>query len=100
MTSNRTNQNTLRTKRWRYIRSQDGAEELYDHDADPNEWTNLAGNPEYASVIKELSVHIPKEQEPDIADSPENTAKREASQKKKAAKAAKAKSKSKTQKQN
>jgi arylsulfatase A-like enzyme len=33
--------------RWRFIRYADGAEELYDHTVDPNEWTNLAGNPRW-----------------------------------------------------
>ncbi|MCB9874514.1 MAG: sulfatase [Planctomycetaceae bacterium] len=33
---------SLRTGRWRYIRYADGSEELYDHQSDPNEWTNLA----------------------------------------------------------
>ena len=36
------NNHTLRTQRWRYIRYADGTEELYDHQNDPNEWTNLA----------------------------------------------------------
>lgn len=34
----------LQTRRWRYI-TRPGGEELYDHEADPNEWTNLAGDP-------------------------------------------------------
>lgn len=29
---------SLRTKRWRYIRYNNGAEELYDHDMDPSVW--------------------------------------------------------------
>ncbi|MDF1826230.1 MAG: sulfatase [Verrucomicrobiales bacterium] len=32
----------LRTERYRYIRYPDGSEELYDHDADPDEFNNLA----------------------------------------------------------
>ena len=32
----------LRTDRYRYIRYVDGSEELYDHENDPEEWTNLA----------------------------------------------------------
>ena len=40
----------VRTERWRYIRYADGGEELYDHDNDPNEWTNLAGKPEFNAV--------------------------------------------------
>jgi len=50
----------IQTERWRYIRYVDGGEELYDHSKDPNEWTNLAGNPEFAAEIKRLSVHLPK----------------------------------------
>ena len=45
---------TLRTRRWRYIRYSEGEEELYDHDRDPHEWTNLAGSPEFASVKKSM----------------------------------------------
>ena len=40
----------LRDERWRYIRYADGGEELYDHQNDPNEWTNLADRPEFAAV--------------------------------------------------
>ena len=50
----------IQTERWRYIRYNDGGEELYGHSKDPNEWTNLAGNPEFAAEIKRLSVHLPK----------------------------------------
>ena len=49
----------VRTERWRYIQYHDGSEELYDHDADPNEWTNLAALPDYASVISDLAKHLP-----------------------------------------
>jgi iduronate 2-sulfatase len=49
---------TYRTGRWRYILYNTGAEELYDHENDPREWHNLAGNPEYASVIKELKKQL------------------------------------------
>ena len=34
---------SLRTDRWRFIRYEDGSEELYDLSSDPNEWDNLAG---------------------------------------------------------
>ena len=33
--------------------------ELYDSQKDPNEWINLAQNPEYQSVVKELSAKLP-----------------------------------------
>jgi arylsulfatase A-like enzyme len=51
---------TIRTKRWRYIRYNDGGEELYDHNADRHEWHNLAGKPESAQVIARLKQALPK----------------------------------------
>jgi uncharacterized sulfatase len=47
---------SVRTERYRYTEWTEGKEgvELYDHDADPHEWTNLAGNPKLAAVQKEL----------------------------------------------
>ena len=45
----------VRTEHWRYIRHPDGAEELYDHRNDPNEWKNLAGNVEFAEEKKRMA---------------------------------------------
>jgi arylsulfatase A-like enzyme len=50
----------VRDDRWRYIRYADGSEELYDHDKDPNEWANLAKNPEYDEIKVTLAAHMPK----------------------------------------
>ncbi|MBP1607918.1 MAG: arylsulfatase family protein [Acidobacteria bacterium] len=50
----------IRTDRWRYIRYADGSEELYDMRADPNEWTNLANDPEYRQRKEELTRWLPK----------------------------------------
>ena len=44
------NHHAVRSENYRYIRYSDGSEELYDHSVDPNEWTNEAGNPVYASA--------------------------------------------------
>jgi arylsulfatase A-like enzyme len=44
----------LQTERWRYIQYHDGGQELYDHDSDPNEWTNLANNSKYQKVVRNL----------------------------------------------
>ncbi|MEM7010470.1 MAG: sulfatase [Verrucomicrobiota bacterium] len=52
--------NGVRTEKWRYIRYADGSEELYDMEKDPNEWSNLAGNPEYNAVKEDLSKWIPE----------------------------------------
>ena len=56
----------VRSERFRYIRYNDGSEELYDHDADPNEWHNLAGDPEYADAKAELASWLPTENAPDL----------------------------------
>lgn len=61
LTTFKFNNHAVRSARWRYIRYSDGTEELYDHDADPMEWTNLAGDAQYASVKEDLGRWIPKE---------------------------------------
>lgn len=50
-----------RDERWRYIRYADGSEELYDHQTDPHEWTNLAAEPEHAAQKTALAAFFPKE---------------------------------------
>ena len=50
----------VRSTDWRYIRYVDGSEELYDHSKDELEWHNLANDPEYAPVKKELGKWLPK----------------------------------------
>ena len=48
-------ENTVaQSERYRYIRYEDGSEELYDHKKDPHEWKNLSQNPEYAEIKKNL----------------------------------------------
>ena len=44
---------SVRSKRYRYIRYNNGMEELYDHDNDPDEWTNLADDPAHRTVCDE-----------------------------------------------
>ena len=38
----------------------EGAEELYDMQADPNEWKNLAGDPRHAPTKAEMAKWLPK----------------------------------------
>jgi arylsulfatase A-like enzyme len=49
----------VRTEKWRYIRYEDGSEELYDHEKDPQEWKNLAKDARFASVKAELAKSLP-----------------------------------------
>jgi arylsulfatase A-like enzyme len=50
---------SIRSETWRYIRYADGGEELYNHDTDPYEWTNLAKDPQYTSVKAQLAKFTP-----------------------------------------
>lgn len=49
---------SLRTARWRYIRYNEGSEELYDLQSDPNEWHNLAGKKKYAQTKRALAKRL------------------------------------------
>lgn len=51
---------TLRTARWRYTEWDEGkrGRELYDHDTDPGELTNLAEKPAHAATVAELSPQL------------------------------------------
>lgn len=55
---------SVRDERWRYIRYIDGTEELYDHEADPAEWNNLAGDPAFRDVRERLAASIPADPAP------------------------------------
>ncbi len=50
----------IRDERFRYVRYGDGSEELYDHEDDPNEWSNRAKDPKLAEVKERLAQWIPK----------------------------------------
>ena len=51
---------TVRTDRYRYIRweGDGGGEELYDHEKDPREFTNLAPVPEHSAVLEQLRTRL------------------------------------------
>jgi arylsulfatase A-like enzyme len=54
----------VRSERWRYIRYNDDTEELYDHDNDPHEWMNLAGDSRFNLVKQKLAKWLPKRDAP------------------------------------
>lgn len=60
ITTHNHDNHAIRTDRHRYIRYADGAEELYDCVADPNEWTNLALQPEQKATKESLAKWLPK----------------------------------------
>jgi iduronate 2-sulfatase len=45
---------SLRSDNWRYIRYENGKEELYATSEDPHEWINLAGNPSHSATLISL----------------------------------------------
>ena len=45
---------------WRYIKYENGDEELYNDASDPLEYKNLASLPEHAAKKKELAAMLPK----------------------------------------
>ena len=55
---------SLINRDWRYTRYDNGEEELYNLRSDPNEWFNLAGNPEFDSLKKTLRNHFPENPKP------------------------------------
>jgi arylsulfatase A-like enzyme len=61
------NNHAVRTERWRYIRYAGGDEELYDHQLDPFEWTNLA-QPKSGQrdVAKTLAKFLPQMNRPAV----------------------------------
>lgn len=51
---------SIRDERYRYISYANGQEELYDHNTDPEEWVNIAGDKIYDQVKQTLKKYIPK----------------------------------------
>jgi arylsulfatase A-like enzyme len=57
---------SFRSEQWRYIRYADGSEELYNHEIDPFEWNNVAGDANYADIKAAFATHIPAVNAPEL----------------------------------
>ena len=58
----------VRNEGWRYIHYENGDEELYNQEADPNGWTNLAKDPKYAEQKAALAKFLPTHDAADIGE--------------------------------
>lgn len=67
---------SIRTDRWRYNEWNEGEQgiELYDHSKDPNEFTNLASDETYNTVIRELRSKLRAKVNGQVPESPFNPA--------------------------
>ena len=52
---------SIRVEGWHYIHYIDDSEELYDLRADPEEWRNLANDPDYRAVKERLAAYMPSD---------------------------------------
>ena len=61
ITSSYFGNHSIRSRDWRLIVYEDGAEELYDHRDDPDEFRNLANDPSHSAIRDQLVRWLPKE---------------------------------------
>lgn len=66
ITSSYFGNHSIRSRDWRLVVYEDGAEELYDHRTDPDEFHNLAGNPAHKAKRDQLARWLPEEAAPEF----------------------------------
>ena len=59
---------SVRGDKWRFTRYFDGGEELYNHASDPQEWNNLADDPQHAQTKYKLAEFLPTNEAPLISE--------------------------------
>ncbi|NNE92394.1 MAG: sulfatase [Verrucomicrobiales bacterium] len=66
VTSSYFGNHSIRTRDWRLITYKDGAKELYDHRSDPDEFHNLANDPNHAATVEDLAKWLPNNATPEF----------------------------------
>lgn len=66
ITSSYFGNHSIRTKNWRLIVYEDGAQELYDHRTDSDEFNNLADDPAHTAIRDELMQWVPSNPVPEV----------------------------------
>lgn len=64
ITTHNHDNHAIRSERWRYIRYVDGAEELYDMQADPHEFHNIIDDERHADVVAAHRKWLPEKSAP------------------------------------
>ncbi|MEM7143503.1 MAG: sulfatase [Verrucomicrobiota bacterium] len=73
ITSSYFGNHAVRTKDWRLIVYEDGAMELYDHRADPEELKNLANEPASRETLEKLKQWVPTDGAPEFKENSERS---------------------------
>ena len=63
------NNHSVYFKGFHYIQYEDGSEELYNSQDDPNEWYNIASKREFLELKKQLIQHLPLVNRPQVGES-------------------------------
>lgn len=66
ITSSYFGNHSIRSRDWRLIVYEDGAQELYDHRTDPDEFRNLANDPAHKKTLNELARWLPQDAAPEF----------------------------------
>jgi len=76
ITSSYFGNHSIRSRDWRLIVYEDGAEELYDHRNDPDEFHNLAGDPAHKAIQDQLMSWLPSDAAPEFKSRSERSRER------------------------
>ena len=71
ITSSYFGNHSIRTRDWRLISYKNGAAELYNHQTDPDEFTNLANDPAHQAMREKLAKWVPKGGAPEFKEKSE-----------------------------